>query len=186
MVGDPLGTLLFLFGVGFLAASLALVNDYLAWMRRRPHALLTWAVARPRTFVLSRAIAVGLIVVILYKLLVLHWPAGRMFGEAMMLAYYAVFYPASFRVQRGFYQGGVWLDRAFVPYSEITGLTWREDPGPSLIVVAGHRQRAGRLRVPAAHLGEARRLLRDRIKAQELQFEKPPLDLGGHDQRDDV
>ena len=183
---NPLGALLLLFGVGFLAANLVLLNDYFAFRRRRAGALLTWVVPRPRTFALSKWIAIGLAFVILYKLLVLRWLLGQVFGEAMMFAYYGVVYPLSFRVERGFYRDGLWLDRRFVNYRDITGLTWREEPAPALVVVAGHQQRAGRLSVPAEHYGEARRLLRDHIKTRDLHFQRPPLDLGGHDEREDV
>jgi hypothetical protein len=185
-VVNPLGALLLLLGVGFLAANLILLNDYLAFRRRRPHALLTWVVPRPRTFVLSRWIAVGLGLVILYKILVLNWLLGQVFGEVMMFAYYSILYPLSFRVERGFYPDGLWLDRRFVKYGDITGLTWREGLTPALVVVAGHQQRAGRLSVPPEHYGEARRLLRDHIRTHDLHFPRPPLDLGGHDEREDV
>ena len=183
---NPLGALLLVLGVGFLAANLILLNDYLGFRRRRPYALLTWVVPRPRTFVWSRWIAVGLGLVILYKLLALHWPIGYVFGEVMMFAYYGIVYPLSFRVERGFYRDGLWLERRFVRYSDVTALTWREDRSPALVVVAGHQQRAGRLSVPPEHYGEARRLLRDHIRAHRLHIQRPPLDLGGHDEREDV
>ncbi len=183
---NPLGAFLLLFGVGFLAANLVLLNDYLAFRRRRSHAILTWVVPRPSTFALSKWIAVGLGLVILYKLFLLHWRLDQVFGEVMMFAYYGIVYPLSFRVERGFYREGVWLERRFVKYGDITGLTWREDAIPVLVVVAGHQQRAGRLSVPPAHYGEARRLLRDHIKAHDLHVQRPPIDLGGHDEREDV
>jgi hypothetical protein len=184
-VVSPFGALLLL-GVGFLAANLFLITEYLAFRRRRTGALLTWLVARPRTFGLSKWISFGLGLVIVYKLGVLHWPPAQVFGEVMMLVYYGIFYPLSFRVERGFYRDGLWLERRFVRYGDITGLTWREGATPALVVVAGHQQRAGRLSVPPEHYGEARRLLRDRIKTHLLHIERPPLDLGGHDEREDV
>jgi len=184
-VASPLGTLLLLFGVGFLTANLILLADYMAFRRRRSGAMLTWAVSRPGTFALSKWIAIGLAFVILYKVLVLRWLLGQVFGELMMFAFYGIVYPLSFRVKRGFYRDGLWLERRFVAYRDITGLTWRDGPAPTLVVVAKHQQRAGRLGVPAEHYGEARRLLRDHIKAHDL-HERPPLDLGGHDEREDV
>jgi hypothetical protein len=45
---------------------------------------------------------------------------------------------------------------------------------------------ARRLAVPHKHYGEARRLLRDKIAAHDLQFTGEALDLGGHDEREDV
>ncbi|MEI6667994.1 MAG: hypothetical protein WCP29_07545 [Acidobacteriota bacterium] len=185
-MANPLGALLVLFGAGFLAANLLLLNDYLAFRRRRPGALLTWAVPRPAASGWSTGIALGLGLVILYKLLVLGWPPGQVFGEAMMFAYYGVMLRIGARVERGFYRDGLWLNRRFVKYRDITGLTWREDPKLALVIVAGRQQRAGRLNVPPAHYGEARRLLRDRIQSHQLHVQRSPIDLGGHDEREDV
>jgi len=185
-VSNPLSTILLLFGVGFLAADLILLNDYFAYRRRRRHAVLTWPLSKPKSYVLSRYIAIGLGLVVLYKSFVLGWPLGRMFGELMMFVYYGLVYPLSFTVQRGFYEGGLWLERRFVRYDDITGLAWRDGPSPRLIVVSGHQQRAGGIVVPGEHYGEARRLLRDRLKSQALHLQKPLLDLGGHDDRDSV
>ena len=55
------------------------------------------------------------------------------------------------------------------------------------MLVAAHRhQQAGRLTVPLDQFGDARRMLRDRIAAHRLHFTPGPLDLGGHDEREDV
>ena len=45
---------------------------------------------------------------------------------------------------------------------------------------------ARQLVVPHAYYGAARRLLRDKIAAHEIHFTGKPLDLGMHDERDDV
>lgn len=185
-MGDPLGVLLFLFGAGFLAANLIVLVDTLRYRRLRPHAVLTWRRPLPRPSILPKAIAVGLGALLFYKMVVLDWPAADVFGEGMMFLYYAIWYPLSFSLERGFYADGIWLERGFVRYADITGITWRDDPHPTLIVVAGHRQRAGHLNVPPDDYAEARRILRDRIAAHDLRFARSLLDLGGHDDRDDV
>ncbi|MCX6553065.1 MAG: hypothetical protein NTY02_19030 [Acidobacteria bacterium] len=183
---DPLSTLLFLFGVGFLGANLSVLYDSVQSWRRRRLAILVWPPARPRVAALPVVISVGLGGLIVWKLVVLQWPVDRLFGEAMMLTYYGYLYPLSLRICRGFYEDGIRLDRGFTPWPAITALTWHQDPLPALVVVAEHQQRAGRLTVPPEHFGEARRILRDRIAAHELVFDKPLLDLGGHDRRDDA
>ena len=183
---DPLGTLLFLFGLGFLGVNLGVLYDYVQHRRRRPQAVLTWPPPPPPFPWLPVLISVGLGAVIVYKLVVLSWPVDKLFGEGMMLAYYGYLYPLSRAVRRGFFTSGIRLDRGFVGWPAITGLTWREEPAPVLVVVSGHRQRAGRLSVPPEHFGEARRILRDHLALHVLQLDKPPLDLGGHDHRDDL
>jgi hypothetical protein len=42
------------------------------------------------------------------------------------------------------------------------------------------------LTVPTNLYGEARRLLRDRIATHDIHFAGQTLDLGGHDEREDV
>lgn len=186
VVDDPLALILLLFGAGFLIANLLVMADVWQHRRRRSTAVLTWPLPRPRPAHLSTLIAVGLGGLLFYKLVLLRWPASRVFGEGMMFLYYAVWYPLSFTVERGFYQNGIWLERRFVRYHDVTGLTWKDEPGPTLIIVAGHRQLAGHLDVPLEHYAEARRLLRDRISDDQLHMGRPLLDLGGHDRREDV
>jgi hypothetical protein len=102
-----------------------------------------------------------------------------------MLTYYGYLYPLSLRLKRGFYEQGIRFDRGFARWRDITGLTWHHE-GPPVLVVAHRRQQAGRLTVPLDQLGAARRVLRDRIAAHEIHFTPWPLDLGGHDERQDV
>jgi hypothetical protein len=184
-VDDPLGTLLFLFGVGFLAANLVTAWVWIQDWRRRKQAVLAWRMPPSRFSALPVLISVGLGLVIIYKLVVLQWPVWRLFGEAMMLTYYGYLYPLSLRVKRGFYEQGVRFDRGFARWEAITGMTWRHE-GPPVLVAAYGRQRAGRLTVPLELLGAARRVLRDRIAARQIRFTPGPLDLGGHDEREDV
>jgi len=185
-MGDPLASLLVLFGLGFLGANLGVLYDYVQHRRRRALTVLAWRPPPPAFAALPIVVSVGLGVVIVYKLVVLEWPVDRLFGEAMMLAYYGYLYPLSRQVQRGFFTSGIRLDRGFVRWPSITGLTWREEPSPVLIVVSGHQQRAGRLAVPPEHFGEARRILKDHIAGDGLHLDPPTLDLGRHDRRDDV
>jgi hypothetical protein len=185
-VGDPLNVLLLLCGGGFLFAILLIMADVWRFRQRRPMALLTWLPPRPKPAILSRLIAVGLAAVLFYKLVILRWPVAAVFGEGMMFLYFAIWYPLSFTVAKGFYEHGVWLERRFVKYGDITGITWREDPNPTLLVVVGHKQMASHVAVPLEFYAEARKILRDRINADQLHMGKPLLDLGGHDRREDV
>jgi hypothetical protein len=184
-VTDPLGTLLYLFGVGFLAANLVTAWVCLGDWRRRHTAVLVWRMPPPIFAFLPVLISVGLATLIIYKLLVLAWPVWRLFGEGMMLAYYGYLHPLSLRLKRGFFEAGIRFDRGFARWEDIKGLTWRHEGPPVLVVAYGHRQ-AGRLSVPIEQLGIARRVLRDRIAAHRIRFTAGPLDLGGHDERNDV
>jgi hypothetical protein len=184
-VSDPLGTLMFLFGVGFLAANLVTAYVCVRDWRLVSQSILAWRMPPPRFASLPVLISVGLGVLIVYKLVVLQWPVWRLFGEGMMLTYYGYLYPLSLRLKRGFFEAGVRFDRGFARWGDITGMTWRRE-GLPVLVVAYRRRRAGRLSVPLEHLGAARRVLRDRIAAHQIHFSPGPLDLGGHDERRDV
>ena len=185
-MADPLGTLLFLFGVGFLGANLAILYESLLDWRRRKDAVLVWRIPPPRFSFLSVIIAVGLGLLIVYKLVVLQWPVQRLFGEGMMLTYYGYVYPLGLRARRGIYEQGLRLDRGFLRWPDISGLAWREGPPLVLVAACSRRQRAGVLTVPPEQFGAARRVLRDRIAARQIHYTHPPLDLGGHDERNDV
>jgi hypothetical protein len=93
------------------------------------------------------------------------------------------------KIGRGFYADGIWTEAGFVPYSSIGGLSWKEgDQGEQVTLVMMYRMRAfaRRLVVPWPYYGAARRLLRDKITAHDIHFTGKALDLGLHDERDDV
>jgi hypothetical protein len=178
--------LLVVIGAGFLVANLRLLTEFVRYVRRRSSALLTWPAGRPPNawvFVMLGA-ALGLIIIV--KLVRLGQPPWQVFGESMMLVYFGYAAPLSWRIGRGFYEDGIWADGGFVRYSDIGGLTWREEEQITLVLISRVRRLARRLVVPQGFYGAARRLLRDRIAAHEIQFSGERLDLGGHDERDDV
>jgi hypothetical protein len=178
--------LLVLLGIGFLGANLLLFVDFVRYHRRRKGALLTWPGARPKYFGLLVAIGVTLGLLIVVKVAFQLRSARQLFGESMMFVYYGALVPLSRRIGRGFYEDGIWSESGFMPYWQIAGITWREGPEILLILISRHRNLARRLVVPAAHYAAARRLLRDKIAAHDIDFTGTGLDLGLHDERDDV
>ena len=56
----------------------------------------------------------------------------------------------------------------------------------ALVIVSRLRNLARRLIVPGTHYAAARRLLRDKIAAHDIQLMHTGLELGAHDERDDV
>jgi len=173
-------------GVGFLLANLRIGYQLLRFGRLRSSALLTWpgrSQAYPR---LALVMGIVLALVISVKLVVLRRPPIECFGESMMLLYYVYLVPLGERIGRGFYQEGLWLDSGFLPYAAIGGLTWREEPEPTLVVLPRMTRLARRLAVPPEYYGQARRLLRDKISGHDIHFTGKALDLGAHDDREDV
>ena len=179
-----LSRILFVLGVGFLLANLRLFFQFIRFLRLRSQALLTWPGRRPPYYAFLLALGAILSVLIVYKLAVLHWHPRDVFGETMMLLYYAYALPLSLKIGRGFYEDGIWADGGFVPYSRISGLAWREDEQLTLVLLDRVRDFARRLTVPERYYGAARRLLRDKIAAHDIHFTGKSLDLSDHDERD--
>jgi hypothetical protein len=177
------GTLVLL-GVGFLVANTRLILEYFTFLRRRRSALLTWPSPKPPYYGMALAIGVVLGFLVIFKLVVLR---REIFGEGMMFLYYACLLPLSRQIGRGFYEEGIWADTVFIPYNEVGGISWRQgEHEVTLIVISRLRNLARRLVVPGENYAAARRLLRDKIAAHAIHFTGTGLDLGGHDERDEV
>ena len=177
--------LLFVLGLGFLIANLKVVGDLFRYWRARREALLVWPQPRPRYYRLSMLLGV-VQALLLASLVLLKRPAAQIFGLAMMLIYFLAATPLSARIDRGFYGHGVWADAGFVPWSRISGVSWRENP-VTLVLLSPMRSIARQLHVPSNLYGEARKVLRDRVRLHGFHGEHAGLDLGGHqDERDAV
>lgn len=183
---DLLPRLLFVLGIGFFVANVRLLLQFIRFLRLRSSALLTWPGRRPPFYGLLLVLGATLSLLILYKLAILQQHPKQVFGESMMLVYYAYALPLSLKIGRGFYEDGIWADGGFMPYSSIGGLTWREEGQITLVLMHRMRAFARRLVVPHGYYGAARRLLRDKIAAHDIHFTGKTLDLGLHDERDDV
>ena len=183
---DVLPRVLFVLGVGFFIANLRLLLQFIRFLKLRSSALLTWPGRRPPFYGLLLAIGMTLGMVIIYKLVVLNQHPTQVFGESMMMVYYGYAVPLSLRIGRGFYEDGIWADGGFIRYQNIGGLAWREEDEPTLVMMHRVRAFARRLAVPQNYYGAARRLLRDKIAAHDIHFTGKSLDLGSHDERDDV
>jgi hypothetical protein len=182
---------LWFLGAGFLVANLRLIVQYLRFLRLRSSALLVWPGTRPPAFGLFLLMGVVFAIVIAVKLLYWKMDAINIVGEAMMCLYYGYLIPLTVTIRRGFYEDGVWDDNGYMPYQKIGGLSWRETPeGESrqitLLLIPRMKRLARKLSVPQEYYGAARRLLRDKIAGHDIHFTGKALDLGAHDERDDV
>jgi hypothetical protein len=186
--------LLLLLGVGFLVANVRAGLDTLRFLRRRSSAVLTWRGPKPRYYGLQLALGVVLGILLAYDILMLMRSAPQLrgnfvpqvFGIGMMFVYYGYLVPLSRRIGRGFYADGIWSENGFVPYWKIGAVSWREGEEIALVIVSRLRNLARRLVVPGVHYGAARRLLREKIAAHDIQLLHTGLELGAHDERDDV
>ena len=181
-----LSGILFALGVGFLLANVRLFWQFVRFVRLRSSAVVTWPGRRPPFYGLLLVLGAILSLLIVYKLTVLRYHPVQVFGESMMLVYYGYAMPLSLKIGRGFYEDGIWSDAGFVPYSTIGALAWREGEQLTLVLIDRMRQFGRKLTVPQSYYGEARRVLRDKIAAHDIQITGRPLDLGDQDERDGV
>ena len=187
MVPDAfLAQVLFLFGIGFLAANIKVIADLLRFQVRQRSALLVWQNPKPRYYGFSLALGVVLGVLIAVKALYLRRPPDTLFGEAMMFVYYGYAFPLSTRIARGFYRDGIWSDSGFMRWGQISAVSWKEEGHVTLILISHFKNIARRLEIPGNLYGEARRLLRDKVKAHDIHIGGSGLDLGSRDDQDAV
>ncbi len=177
---------LYALGATFLLINLHHLYLYLKFARIRSTAVLTWPAPPPPLYRLFTWVGAVLALLVFYKLVKLRLHPKYVFGETMMLVYYVYALPLGLKIHRGFYEDGIWTAGGFVPYTNIGGLTWREGPEPTLVLLYRWRSFARSLIVPEPYYGQARRLLRDKIAAHDIHFTGKTLDLGAHDERDDV
>jgi hypothetical protein len=179
--------LLLLFGVGFLAANIKVVVDLVQFQIRKRTALLMWENPKPKYYGFSLGLGVILGLLFAFKLFIQRRPPATLFGEAMMFVYYGYAFPLSTRISRGFYRDGVWADTGFMPWRQVSAVSWKEEEGKVILVlISGRRQVARRLEVPGPLYGQARRLLRDKIKAHDIHIGGAGLDLGSRGEEDSV
>jgi hypothetical protein len=178
--------ILFLFGLGFLAANIKVIVELVQFRIRKRTALLTWEAAKPAYYGFSLALGVTLGMLIAFKVFIQRRPPDQLFGEAMMFVYYGYAMPLSTRILRGFYRDGVWSDTGFMRWGQISAVSWKEEGPVTLVLVSHFRNIARRLVIPGPLYGPARRVLRDRIKAHEIHIGGTGLDLGSRDDADTV
>ena len=176
---------LFLFGLGFLGANLKVGVDLLRYRRQRSAALLIWPSVRHPYYRLSLLLGV-VQSLLLASFLLLRRPGPQLFGLGMMVLYFLCATPLSTRIARGFYRDGIWSDSGFVRWDKISGVAWRQEGPITLLLISHIRNIAKRLQVPGNLYGEARKVLRDKVREHNLHLSGAGLDLGLRDERDAV
>ncbi len=176
--------LLFVLGLGFLVANIKVGIDLYRYRRRRQSALLTWKGPRPAYYQFNILLAVTLGLLLAAKLV--RQEPDRAFGEAMMFVYYGCAFPLSTRIARGFYGDGVWSDSGFMRWTQISAVSWKEEGRVTLVLISHLRNIARRLEIPPQLYGQARRVLRDKIRDHDLHIGGAGLDLGARNEGDSV
>ena len=71
-------------------------------------------------------------------------------------------------------------------WAQISAVSWKEEERVTLLLISHVRNIARRLEVPGPLYGQARKLLREKIKAHDIHFGGAGLDLGSRDESDAV
>jgi Trk-type K+ transport system membrane component len=177
--------ILLLFGVGFLVANIFVTIELVRYHRSKRASLLVWPRPKPRYYWANLLLGVILGLLLVAEVL-LKRPMYSLFGEAMMFVYYMGLFPLRTRIPRGFFESGVWSDSGFMRWAEISAISWKEEREVTLFLISNAKNVARRLGVPAERYGEARRLLRDRVKAHDLHITGVGLDLGSREGGDSI
>lgn len=163
--------------------TVALVR-YVSYRKLVSSAELTWSPTRPWFYNVCLVIGFFMVTLTVLSLFVLHRPLLASVSQGLMALFYAVVFPLSFRIQRGFYEKGIWFERAFVPYENMRSVSWREQPDIVLLAMKETDltgQSYARLTVPGDRYGEARRILASHIEDQTLTIQKSVLGLSDVD-----
>jgi hypothetical protein len=177
--------LLLLFGIGFLIANVMVARELIRYHRSKGSALLVWPRPKPRYYGMSLLIGIILGLLLVAEIL-LRRPVYSLFGEAMMFIYYICLFPLATRIARGFYRDGVWSDSGFMPWSQISAVSWRDEGAVTLMLISHGKSIARRLDVPINRYGEARRVLLDRVKAHDIHMGGSGLNLGTRGEGDSI
>ena len=73
-----------------------------------------------------------------------------------------------------------------MPWGQISAVSWKDDAGVTLVLISHVRSIARHLHVPGEFYGQARRLLRERVKAHDIHIGGAGLDLGSRNEQDAV
>ncbi len=171
----------------FLIVNIRVGLELFQWWRRRSQALLVWLPPKPPYYGLNLAIGVMMGLILFATVFFVPRPAASAFGELMMFVFYGYLTPLSTRIARGLYEDGVWTDSGFMPYADIGGLSWKSGADSTLVVASRLKAFARTLYIPGTMLGEARRLLREKIGEHAIELDSGPgLHLGTRDTRESV
>src|SRR5437588_69656 len=88
--------------------------------------------------------------------------------QRILFLFYGYALPLQTRIARGCYREGIWSDSGFMRWAQISAVSWKEEGRVTLVVISHFKNIAKRLEVPGNLYGQARRLLRDQIKAHAI------------------
>jgi hypothetical protein len=105
-------------------------------------------------------------------------PLENIWAQMATAGYFLIATPLLERARLGFYEGGIWSGRGHLAWDRIGRLAFREVEGVELVLVPRGRGLPLRLEIPPDEYGAVRRILRERIRRDELHMEPGLLGVG--------
>jgi len=156
---------------------------YARYLRLLPTAAVTWPPRRPRFAALVTALGVLAAAVTLLNAR-LGRPLHHVYGQAAMTVYFLGMGPLVSRIRRGVYRDGVFADRGFVPWGQISRLAFIEAGEIALVIVVRGTPLVFRLAMPPGEYGAVRKAVEERIRRGELRVDPAFLGLDSGEDED--
>ena len=105
-------------------------------------------------------------------------PLEQIWAQMVTAGYFLIASPLLERARPGLYERGVWSSSGHLAWDRIGRLAFRETEGVELVLVPKGRGRPRKLEIPSDEYGVVRRILRERIRSDELRMEPGILGVG--------
>jgi len=164
-------------GIYFTGQILHCIWRLLAYRSLRSAPLLTWESRRHPLHLIF--VGIGTLGLGLAWLgIAQEQPLEHVWAQMATAGYFLIAAPLLERARPGFYERGIWSSRGFLAWDRIGRLAFREDDGVALVLAPRGRGLPHNLELPPDDYGAVRRILRDRIRKDEMQMEPGILGVG--------
>ncbi len=105
-------------------------------------------------------------------------PLENIWAQMATAGYFLIAAPLLEKARPGFYERGIWSSRGHLAWDRIGRLAFREDDGVVLILVPRGNGLPHNLDLPPDEYGAVRRILRERIRRDDMHMEPGILGVG--------
>ena len=179
--------MLFLFGIGFFAANAQGDRRTCPLSPCAARRLCSiWQNPKPRYYGFTLALGAMLGLLVVFKLFVLSRPPEQLFGEVMMFVYSAMLLPLEHAHLARVLPRRRLVRHGFMPWGQISAVSWREDEPVTLVLISHFRSIAQRLQVPGPALRPGAPRAPRQGQGARHPHRGPGLDLGSRTRRPDL
>lgn len=179
---DPLGETLLRAGVWFIGLYFTGQILHALWLYRayrkiRTAPLVTWETRRHPLHLIF--VGIGTLGLGLAWLgIAQDQPLENVWAQMVTAGYFLIAAPLLEKARPGFYERGIWSSRGHLAWEGVGRLAFRDDDSLELLVVPKGRGLPHKLELPPDEYGAVRRILRERIRKEEMRMEPAILGVG--------